>query len=279
MTTRSRRAVGAVLRRAIPAFILLILLAPATARGERLEPPAGVQPPEEHPLDPVVERLEACIAHIDQSVQDYSCTFIKRETLDDELQESRFAFCKVRHQPFSAYMYFLKPQDVKGNHVIYVEGQNNGNLLALAGDWRRRLGWLSLDPTGPIPMQGNRYPVTQLGVRNLAERLARIFREERQYPDCNVDVIRGAKVNGCVSTVFQITHPVPQEHYRFHIARLFIDDELNVPIRYASYAWPTVPGSRPALREEYTYTKIKLNNGYTNVDFDSTNPDYNGGKK
>ena len=67
---------------------------------------------------------------------------------------------------------------------------------------------------------------------------------------------------------------MPRKHFRFHLARIFIDDELQVPIRYAAYLWPAREGGKPVLDEEYTYLNLKLNNGFTDRDFDYRNEKY-----
>ena len=36
-------------------------------------------------------------------------------------------FLKMRHRPFSVYMYFLGPP-LKGQEVMYIDGQNDGNM-------------------------------------------------------------------------------------------------------------------------------------------------------
>jgi hypothetical protein len=46
-------------------------------------------------------------------------------------------------------------------------------------------------------------------------------------------------------------------------------------VRYESYGWPAVEGEAPPLLEEYTYLKVKLNNGFTDADFETSNPSYN----
>ena len=56
---------------------------------------------------------------------------------------------------------------------------------------------------------------------------------------------------------------------------MFIDKELNVPIRYAAYGWPEKKGGKPTLEEEYTYLNMKLNVGLTDADFNHENPKYN----
>jgi hypothetical protein len=58
------------------------------------------------------------------------------------------------------------------------------------------------------------------------------------------------------------------------MAEVFIDRELDLPIRYASYDWPAKAGEKPVPLEEYTYSKIKLNVGLTDQDFDPANPKY-----
>jgi hypothetical protein len=55
---------------------------------------------------------------------------------------------------------------------------------------------------------------------------------------------------------------------------VFIDDELQVPIRYAAYGWPETEGGKPTLEEEYTYLDVALNVGLTSADFDPSNPAY-----
>ena len=67
---------------------------------------------------------------------------------------------------------------------------------------------------------------------------------------------------------------MPRRNFLFHLARIFVDDELNLPIRYESYDWPEKPGGPPELIEEYTYLNLKLNNGFTDADFDIRNPNY-----
>ena len=45
-------------------------------------------------------------------------------------------------------------------------------------------------------------------------------------------------------------------------------------MRYEAYEWPRRPNGKPELIEEYTYLNLKLNNGFTDADFDTHNKDY-----
>ncbi len=68
--------------------------------------------------------------------------------------------------------------------------------------------------------------------------------------------------------------PGPARNFLFHVAQIYVDDELNLPIRYEAYDWPAEEGGKPQLTEEYTYLNLKLNNGFTDADFDIRNPNY-----
>src|SRR4029078_7437979 len=62
--------------------------------------------------------------------------------------------------------------------------------------------------------------------------------------------------------------------FSFHMARIFIDNELNVPVRYEAYTWPDNPKDQPPLIEEYTSLDFKFTVQFTDVDFDFNTPDY-----
>lgn len=246
--------------------------------------PATASTAPEHPLEPAIRMAREGLVHIRENVRDYSCTLVKRERINGQLNEYEYMFTKVRNRkivdgrvvvPFSVYMYFLKPTNIKGREVVYVEGQNNGKMMAheggTAGAWLPSI-WLR--PDGPLAMRGNLYPITDVGVENLVLKLIERGEREKQYGECQVTFHKNAKVNGRVCTLLQVMHPEKRDHFEFYMAQIFIDDEYNVPIRYAAYSWPTEPGGRPEVIEEYTYLNLKLNVGLTDADFDHTNPDY-----
>jgi len=234
-----------------------------------------------HPLEPALELAAKGLASLQATIQDYSCTMVKRERIDGKLGEHQYMFAKVRRAPFSVYLYFLGPEDVKGQEVIYVDGKNDNNMLAHAGSGvRAMVGTVSLKPQSMLAMTGNRYPITEFGVERLAERLVEVAEHDKQFGECEVNFFPNAKVNGRICTCVQVVHPVPRRNFRFHLARVFIDDELLIPIRYEAYDWPHEAGGQPVLMEEYTYMNVKTNQGFTDADFDPANPSYKfGGKK
>lgn len=226
-----------------------------------------------HPLMPVVAWADDALAQM-QSLRDFTCTFKKREAVDGKLQEQQSMFVKSRTSPFSVYMYFLD-QDVRGQEAIYVAGHNNGNIVAHPVGFKQTLvGTLSLAPDDPQAMEGNRYPITNFGVVNLTRRYAEANRKDLQFGESEVRIIEGARVNDRSCTCIQISHPTPRPEFKYAMTRFYIDNELNVPIRYEGYEFPKQSGQPPMLVEEYTYANLKLNPGLTDADFDPRNPQY-----
>ncbi|MBI2827317.1 MAG: DUF1571 domain-containing protein [Planctomycetia bacterium] len=235
---------------------------------------AGAPGAAEHPLMPALRWAKQGFDDLNK-IQDYSCTLVKRERIDGTLGEHEYMFVKVRHHPFSVYTYFLGPARVKGQEAIYVDGQNSGSLLAHANGLRHRLiGTVALKPTSMLAMSGNKYPITEMGMRRLLERLIEIGSEDVKYGECTVNWIQGAKVNGRTCTRLEVVHPVPRRNFLFHLARIYVDDEMQLPIRYEAYEWPARAGEQPPLTEEYTFLNVKLNNGFTDQDFSAENPSY-----
>ena len=238
----------------------------------------------QHPLTPALELAERGLQNINANIRDYECTLVKREQINGKLGDQEFMYTKIRNEqvdqngrvatPFSVYMYFLKPSSVKGREVLYVKGHNNGNLMAHEGGALLKHVTVSLDPNGTLAMRGQRYPITDIGIKNLIVRLIEVANHDMQYGECEVKFYNGAKINGRVCTVIEVIHPVPRKNFRFHKAHVFIDDELQVPIRFASWDWPTQQGAQPEMLEEYTYMNLKLNNGFTDADFDPHNEKY-----
>ena len=226
----------------------------------------------EHPLAPMLRVAKECLAHINQSVQDYSCTLVKRERVGGELGEFQHIFMKVRHEPFSVYMQFVQP--FQGREVLFVDGQHENEMVVLEAGWKRKmLGKMQLDPEGMVAMRGQKYPITKVGMKNLLKVLVERAEADTQFAECEVTSDPNKQINGRAVTMIQIVHPVPRQNFHRHIVRLFLDNELRVPIHYDAFSWPAQPGGQPPLEESYTYTNLKLNNNFTSRDFDSENPD------
>jgi hypothetical protein len=263
---------------------------PQRARDNLSEPVlrvASKAPTPKQPLDPALDIARNGLQNIRTTVNDYTCTLVKRERVDGKLLDYEYMFVKVRNRkvvnnnvvaPFSVYMYFLKPTEMKGREVMFVEGRNEDKLVAHEGGTAGKyLPTVWIKPTGVIAMRNQRYPITDLGIENLVLKL--IERGELDKAagrrECEVTFHENAKINGRVCTLLQVKNAEATENLDFHMAQIFIDDELNVPIRYVAYDFPAKAGDPLPVIEEYTYLNLKLNVGLTDKDFDHTNEEYN----
>jgi hypothetical protein len=256
-------------------------------RVTKASPPEAAQAadaPKSHPLDPALEMAGAALKRMRTEIRDYTCTMVKRERVNGKLLDHEYMFVKIRNRhdnrrtkaPFSVYMKFLKPKSVEGREVIYVEGRNSGKMVAHEGGMKgKMLPTVWIKPTGALAMRNNRYPITEIGIENLTAKLIEKGERDRRLNEkCDVKFFKGAKINGRSCTCLQVTHPERRPYHDFHLARIFIDDEMNLPVRYEAYDWPAAAGGQPVLLEEYTYLNLKLNPRLSDADFDHRNPNY-----
>jgi hypothetical protein len=220
---------------------------------------------------------------IESNIQDYTCQLTKRELVNGRLVGPESMVIKVRHAqvadgklvtPFGVYVRFLSPASVKGREVLWVEGRNNNRIIVRNGGPRFEYVTLAIPPDGDLAMQQNRYPLPEIGVKNLTRRLMENGQEELQYKECAVQTAPGAKINGRACTLIQVSHPVRRDYFAYQYARILVDDELHLPVYYSAYDWPNQQGGAPRLLEEYIYSDIKLNVGLTDWDFDHRNDRY-----
>ncbi len=225
-----------------------------------------------HPLDPLINSAQKRLKALESRVQDYTCRFVKQERIRGELRPHEIIDMKVRHEPFSVYMHFLKPKEIDGQIVSFIDGQNDGKMIVKPVGIQGVFGPVAILTDGALAMKDQRYPITRAGFVHLTEDLIKVGLMDRKYGECKVRTFKGAKVGERVCTVTEVIHPVRRKNFRFYRARIFVDDELDIPIRYAAWTWPEEMGAKgekgkPVLEEEYTYTNLKLNPGLTDADF------------
>jgi hypothetical protein len=240
-------------------------------------------PTPESPLEAVLQRAVAGYRRMEREIVDYRCILTKRERVDGQLRGPETAYLKVRHQqidggqvvePFSVYLRFLRPATVKDREVLYVHGRNDGKMIVRNGGNRFAYITTALAPDSPAVLQEARYPITEIGVQTLTRRLIEVGGQELREETCEVQVIAGAKINNRSCTFIQVAQSVRREDPTWKFVRIFIDDELELPVYYAAYDWPSEEGGEPLLLEEYVYTHIELNVGLTDWDFDHRNENY-----
>ncbi len=212
-----------------------------------------------------------------QSVQDYTCTFFKRERIDGKLYTPHIMTVKARTKPSSLYFKFIQPN--AGREAIYIHGQNNNKIIAHdVGLGRVVAGTMHLDPKGGMAMEENRHPVTEAGLGSMIDTVKERWDSELHPGESIVTFHPHAKVGDRPCLMVETTHPRPGPDFLFHKVKFYVDKELGLPIRFEAYDWPKRPGAEPELIEEYTYMSLRVNVGLKDRDFDPNNRQYSYGR-
>jgi hypothetical protein len=236
-----------------------------------------------HPMLPVLQAVEKELTHLRRTVHDFRCRVVKRERVNGILQDYSFIDMWVREEtrvngriasPLSVYMVFRGPSSVVGRRLLFVEGRNEGKILARKGGQRFEYVVTKIDPHGESAKRESLLPITQSGFAPLLDAIIAVLeRHAATDPageNTEVQRIDGAKVDGRPCYVLRITHPKKQAGLEFHTASIFIDNELRVPVRIEKHDWPTPSDRTAPLISEYNYTKVKLNLGLSDEWFDPT---------
>ncbi len=225
----------------------------------------------------ISEHIEPALKAI-SAYEGYTCSFHKREWAKPligntyRLTDEKISL-KVRHEPFSAYLHFDHPEK-RGTEALYVEGKNDGNVIAHSTRFPHKLlGTIRVLPSDPKVMADNRYPITNIGLKNLMQKFKN---ESEKYKDSLKDVsftlVKDDKIDERPCKVIEIWNANPDKYPRAS-ARLYIDREWNIPVGFESYEKMT-GRAEPVLVEFYRYTNLKFNPGLKDIDFDPANPAY-----
>lgn len=250
----------------------------AWPEASSLARPVPSPPPREnadraHPLYPALELARRVENRIASEIRDYRALLVKRERLGEEIREEHLRI-KIRHEPFSVYACRLDAQGQPADEGIFVDGRNDNKLIGYTKSFPGRLlGTVAIDPRGPIAMTNQHYPITEIGILNLCRRIIEIVQEDMGHDECQV-AFRQTELDGRAVTCVEVVHPQRRPYFRFHVGRVYLDRQLDVPLRYEAYDWPKEPGGEPELIEQYTYRDLELNVGLSDRDFDPKNPEY-----
>lgn len=234
-----------------------------------------------HPLTPVLEFARKEQAFLRNTVKGFTCRLVKRERIKDTLQDYHYIDMEVREEirsgervekPLSIFLRFLGPDDVAGRRVLYVEGQNEGQMVIRNGGKRFAQVVVKIDPRGERASRESLVPITEIGFEQILSRMIVILethaRVDTTGENTHVRRIAGAKLNKRPCTVIRITHPEKQVGLNFHEANVFVDDALHVPVRVDYSEWPDQPGAAPRLMAEYSYTDLEINPSLGDDHFD-----------
>ncbi len=253
----------------------------ASARPTRYENASAA--PRQITMDQLLQLADDAHTNMIATVDDYTARFVKQEQdLNGKLGDTTEMSMKVQtaHQggesgtPMRVYLKFLAPDRVAGREVIWGADLHDGKLVV------REVGLLgnipiSLDPNGAIAMRNQRYPIMEIGLTKLIEKLI-----ERGEPDRNDETIKvtlnqNPQLDELPVWLIRLERSEPVEGDNdFSLAEILFDPQRKLVLSYRSFGWPEGDNNTPPLIESYTYHNVETNVGLTDLDFDPDNPEY-----
>lgn len=120
--------------------------------------------------------LEDCLRRYEREIQGYHLTFLKRERIEGKLQPPETVRVYFREKPFSVHMHWLKGQR-KAIKSLYVEGENEGKLLAVPNVFGFAGPVVSRPVDGDDAKKSGRYGIHQFGIYLATQRVLASMRK------------------------------------------------------------------------------------------------------
>lgn len=235
-------------------------------------------------MSEMLQLANDALAETVAKLDDYTARLIKQEQdRSGVLQPASEMMIKAitRHAgnqpdgPLKVYLRFDSPSSVRGREVIWVENENDGKMLVREAGMVGAMMTVSLPPDGYLAMQGQRYPIDEIGLTRLLEKLIERGGEDRTDPEVHVFQTEGYLFDGRPLTHLRIERSAPSGRDNdFAVAELILDRPQNLVVSYRSFGWPQSGSSERPLIESYEYHDLKTNVGLTARDFDIANPNY-----
>lgn len=202
------------------------------------------------------------------AVQDYSCTFSKRENVNGALSEEHVIEAKFRTQPFSVYMRWLAPSKLYGQEIAFVMGRNNNKMRVHSkGAIKGAVGFVSVDVNDRRVLEQSRHTIYEAGIGNLIEQALKCVEAERQAGKGQVRITEALYDNRPCLRV-EIIHGERRQPADFYRTVLYLDRDSKLPVRAENYDWPRQGGAPTGeLMERVGYTNLRWNLGLTDKEF------------
>ena len=191
-------------------------------------------------------------------INNYSCYLYKKELVGTTYYEDANILVKFK-KPHSYYIKWTQGDD-KGQEVIYSEGRYNNKLQAHIGGFFSFLTF-SLDPTGLIALRKTHHPIYHLDIGYILTILETNNHLHQQLRLGTVSFEKDEMIEGVDTIKLRAEFPDGKGFYAKKIYLNF-DKSTYIPIMIKTYDW------NDRLKEKFYFSKIKMNTGITEKDFD-----------
>jgi hypothetical protein len=215
-----------------------------------------------------------------EKLDSYTATFYKKEFVNGKMLDAQVMKLKMRHEPFSVYMKWEVGD--KGRELLYVKGEQNGDMLIKLGGVKRLIPTLKLNPKGATAMEESRHPVTEMGLLQLSKLIASYRKSDiSKKSGVTCRMFDNQKINdqACYCFIVEYGSEKVNEDYRKSV--VFVDKKTSFPICVKNFGWPGSDDDatgkeldKLTLVEDYRYTGIRMDRQLVQVDFSRKNSKY-----
>jgi hypothetical protein len=170
-----------------------------------------------------------------------------------------------------------------GQEVLFVEGQYDDAMQVKLGGRLGRLPTMKVDPHGSAAMSKSRHPITEMGLLQLAEAIAKYRKRDLTLKEgVRWQLLADQKIldQDCHCFVVEYASKEIEPTYRKSIT--YIDKEHSLPVCVKNFGWPDeeTPTDDPQALDEatliefYGYKDLRFETRLAAADFDKANSDY-----
>lgn len=198
------------------------------------------------------------------TLTDYTCILHKRELIKGAIREQKNIIYKFK-KPFACYMKWTEGPEA-GTETLFVQGWNDNKLLVRT---RAVLGFLtlSLDPAGSLALRNNRHAITESHLGHIITLVMDNYQKALKNNELQITFLGLERIEDRNTLAYKAMFPENKGYYG-HLILFNIDESLNLPVQVKVYGWQN------ELWEWYTYSRLAVNVGLTDIDFDRNNPAY-----
>ncbi len=210
---------------------------------------------------------EAVESYEKLKIHDYTCLFVKQETMNGRLGDEQNIEVKFMPSPFSVFMNWTKNAPL-GDRLVFVEGQYKDSkgrsrmVVRPKGGFARMLVGKSVLklPDGPDALKSTLRPCTMFGFRNGLQSLIDIYALAKKNGDLKQSFGGMTEIGGrkCIVLVRELPE---KKEYPSKITEICLDIETLMPLRIIGYDW------KNRFSCNYEYHDVIFNAGLKEKDF------------
>jgi len=243
-----------------PLCLALAPYYPPTLGGDEVPRPSEAAPqgdPAEKLQMQPIPFLEKCLAKYDESVKGYTLTFRKRERIGGTLYPLEVIDVAFRDKPHSV-LFVWKQGQRKAAAALYVEGENNGKMLARpAGKLAAALaGIVERDLDSPDAKQSGRYGLNEFGLKKGLSRILTAWKKADESKTLFVEYLGEKKVP---ETGDRLCHVFHRGKYAQPEDDGVTDLTLYIDAETLLMNGTVLKGDKGAIIGEYFFQDIRIN--------------------